>query len=103
VTETRRAVSQLGMKAIFLRPNLVNHRPWHDRYYDPLWTACQELNVPVGFHETTGSRMRAAGTDRFQQMGIAHISTHAVEQMLACMDIIMGGVMERFPACASRF
>jgi len=30
-------------------------------------------------------------------IGIAHISTHSMEQMLACMDIIMGGVMERFP------
>jgi predicted TIM-barrel fold metal-dependent hydrolase len=41
--------------------------------------------------------MKAAGTDRFQNLGIAHISTHSMEQMLACMDIIMGGVMERFP------
>jgi predicted TIM-barrel fold metal-dependent hydrolase len=97
VAETRRAVAELGMKAIFLRPNIYNDKPWHDRYYDPLWAACQELNVPVGFHETTGSRMKAAGTDRFQALGIAHISTHPMEQMLACMDIIMGGVMERFP------
>src|SRR5438067_932444 len=97
VAETRRAVLELGMKAIFLRPNIYNDKPWHDPFYDPLWAACQELNVPVGFHETTGSRMKAAGTDRFQALGIAHISTHPMEQMLACMDIIMGGVMERFP------
>ena len=97
VAETRRAVTQLGMKAIFIRPNIHNERPWHDGYYDPLWAACQKLNVPVGFHETTGSRMKAAGTDRFKTMGIVHISTHSMEQMLACMDIIMGGVMERFP------
>ena len=97
VGETRRAVTELGMKAVFLRPNIYNDRPWHDRYYDPLWAACQELNVPVGFHETTGSRMKAAGADRFKNLGIAHIATHSVEQMLACMDVIMGGVMERFP------
>ena len=97
VAETRRAIGELGMKAIFLRPNVYNDKPWHDPCYDPLWAACQELNVPVGFHETTGSRMKAAGTDRFQALGIAHISTHPMEQMLACMDIIMGGVMERFP------
>jgi uncharacterized protein len=95
--ETRRAVTQLGMKAIFIRPNIHNERPWHDPYYDPLWATCQELNVPVGFHETTGSRMKAAGTDRFKTMGIAHISTHSMEQMLACMDLIMGGTFERFP------
>jgi len=95
--ESRRAVATLGMKAIFLRPNIYNGRPWHDAYYDPLWATCQELNVPIGFHETTGSRMKAAGADRFKSLGIAHISTHSVEQMLACMDVIMGGVMERFP------
>src|SRR6266849_3832493 len=63
VAETRRAVTQLGMKAIFLRPNIFNSRPWHDRYYDPLWSVCQELNLTVGFHETTGSRMKAAGCE----------------------------------------
>jgi len=97
VLEAHRAVNELGMKAIFLRPNIYNDRPWHDHFYDPLWAACQELNVPVGFHETTGSRMKAAGADRFTSLGIAHISTHSMEQMLACMDVIMGGVMERFP------
>ena len=97
VAEARRAVTTLGMRAVFLRPNIYNGRPWHDPAYDPLWAACQELDAPVGFHETTGSRMKAAGADRFDSMGIAHISTHSVEQMLACMDIIMGGVMERFP------
>jgi uncharacterized protein len=97
VAETRRAVTELSMKAIFLRPNIFSDRPWHDAWYDPLWAACQQLDVAVGFHETTGSRMRAAGADRFKTLGIAHISTHSVEQMLACMDVIMGGVMERFP------
>ena len=97
VAETRRAVTELSMKAIFLRPNVFNDRPWHDAWYDPLWAVCQQLDVAVGFHETTGSRMRAAGADRFKTLGIAHISTHSVEQMLACMDVIMGGVMERFP------
>src|SRR4029077_5850942 len=103
VAEPRRAVAELGMKAIFLRPNIYNERPWHDRYYDPLWAICQELNVPVGFHETTGSRMKAAGADRFQSLGIAHISTHSMEQMLAAMDVIMGGVMERFPTLRFAF
>jgi predicted TIM-barrel fold metal-dependent hydrolase len=97
VAETRRAVVQLGMKAIFLRPNIVNNRPWHDAHYDPLWAVCQELDIPVGFHETTGSRMRAAGTDRFKDLGTVHIASHSMEQMLACLDVIMGGVLERFP------
>src|SRR5260370_34656493 len=96
VAETRRAVGELGMKAVFLRPNIYNDLAWHDPSYDPLWAICQELNVPIGFHETTGSRMKAAGADRFNTLGIAHIATHSMEQRLAAMDIIMimGGVMK---------
>ena len=98
VVEAKRAVEKLDFKAIFLRPNMYNGRPWHDPYYDPLWAAAQDLAVPIGFHETTGSRMPATGADRFpDDLGIAHIATHPIEQMMACMDVIMGGVMERFP------
>ena len=103
VAEVNRAVKDLDMKSIFLRPNLFNDRPWHDPYYDPLWAACQELNTAVGFHETTGSRMNAAGAERFKHTGLAHISTHPLEQMLACMDVIIGGVMERFPKLRMSF
>ena len=51
VAETRRCVEELGLKAVFLRPNIVNGIPWHDPYYDPLWGACERLGIPVGFHE----------------------------------------------------
>ena len=98
VIEARRCVRDLGFRAVFLRPNMYNNRSWHDPHYDPLWAEVQDLDVPVGFHETTGSRMPAASADRFpDDLGIAHIATHSVEQMMCSMDIIMGGVMERFP------
>lgn len=47
----RRAVTELGFKATFMRPNPINGRHWHDPYYDPLWAELQRLDVPVGFHE----------------------------------------------------
>ena len=103
-SEIRRSVEKLGFKAVFLRPNMYNGRPWHDPHYDPIWAEAQDLAIPIGFHETTGSRMPATGADRFpDDMGIAHIATHSVEQMMACMDIVMGGVMERFPGLQFAF
>src|SRR5262245_15769556 len=42
VAEVRRAVTGLGMKAVFLRPNVYDGRAWHDPLYDPLWAVCQE-------------------------------------------------------------
>ena len=50
VAETRRCVEEYGFKSIFLAPGTVNRRPWHDRYYDPLWAECDRLNIPAGFH-----------------------------------------------------
>jgi predicted TIM-barrel fold metal-dependent hydrolase len=97
VAETQRAVAELGMRAIFLRPNIVNNRPWHDPYYDPLWATCQDVNIPVGFHEGTCLVAHSAGAERFRNFGTAHIASHPLEQMLACRDVIMGGVLERFP------
>jgi predicted TIM-barrel fold metal-dependent hydrolase len=35
--EARRAAKDLELKAVFIRPNVVNERNWHDSYYDPLW------------------------------------------------------------------
>ena len=96
--EAHRALTELGFKAIFVRPNMFNGRAWHDPYYDQLWAAAQEHNGAIGFHETTGSRMPAAGADRFpKNLDVAHVATHSVEQMMVCLDVIMGGVMERFP------
>ena len=86
VIETRRCVEKLGFKAIMLRPNMYNNTPWHNKYYDPLWKVCEELGIAATFHETTGSRLPAAGADRFpSHMGIAHIATHSIEQMMACL------------------
>ena len=50
VDEARRCVEQLGFRAVFMAPGAVNRRPWHDRYYDPLWAECERLNVPACFH-----------------------------------------------------
>ena len=35
VSETRRCVQELGFRGVFLRPNLVHNRTWHDPYTSP--------------------------------------------------------------------
>ena len=50
VLEARRAVEELGFKAVFLAPGCVNRRPWHHPAYDPLWEEIQRLDVPITFH-----------------------------------------------------
>ena len=61
VAEARRCVREFGFRAMFLRPNEVNGRNWHDPYYEPLWDALEELEVPLGFHEGVGLAAAAGG------------------------------------------
>ena len=98
IEEIRRTVKEYGFRGIFIRPNHVNNKKWSDPYYDPLWAECEKLNLPVGFHE--------AGRVYLPQPAFFHIcSTFSMfntfgfpfANMLACGDMIFGGVMERFP------
>jgi uncharacterized protein len=102
VKETRRAVTELGFRGIFLRANIINGKNWHDRYYDPLWSTLEELDVPVGFHESAGSAVRQAG-DQFHEFLLRHTFSHSFEQMMALGPFCAGGVLERHPRLKAAF
>ena len=102
VTEARRAVTELGFKGIFIRPNIVNGRNWHDGHYDPLWAELEELDVPLGFHEGIYSGLPQVGNwlDTFMMV---HTCCHPLEMMVAIVSMIGGGVLERFPRLTAAF
>jgi uncharacterized protein len=97
VRETRRAVRELGFKAIFLRPNSVHGLQWYDTAYDPLWSACVELNVPVVFHEGVGAHLPQAGEQFGSNIFLRHVACHSMEMMYAVMALCGGGVLARHP------
>jgi uncharacterized protein len=97
VAETRRCVKELGFRGVFLRPNEVMGRNWHDPYYEPLWTALEELEVPLGFHEGAGSQLRQVGEQFGANIMLKHVYCHPVEQMLAAGSFCGGGILERHP------
>lgn len=102
VHEARRAKRELEFKAIFLRPNPVRGRNWHNPCYDALWAECEKEGLTVGFHEGTPCALPVAMADRFdgvhEDLWITeHCASHAIEAMYACLSMIAGGVCERFP------
>src|SRR5204863_421328 len=97
VAETRRCVREFGFRAMFLRPNEVNGRNWHDPYYEPLWAALEELEVPLGFHEGSGSQLRQVGEQFGANTMLKHIYSHPVEMMLTTGAFCAGGILERHP------
>ena len=97
VDETRR-MAQKGFRSIFLRSNRVDDRNWSDPYYDPLWAECERLNIPVGIHPgglPVDPDFPHIGS-YFEPTRMWH-SCHSLNTMVAVIDVIGGGVPERFP------
>jgi predicted TIM-barrel fold metal-dependent hydrolase len=95
--EAARAVDELGMVGVFVRPNAVDGRTLDDPFYDPLYDTVQELDVPLGLHEGGKAGHPQAGADRFTDLEMQHICTHPLEQMCAAVSLLYGGVLERYP------
>ena len=95
IQEAERCVKQLGFRAIFLRANIVTGHNWHEPYYDPLWSALEDLGVPLGFHEANNSLARQAGDNFGYDFMLRHTYVHPVEQMLALGAFCGGGILAR--------
>jgi len=95
--ELRRAVTELGFVAGFVRPNPCRGRSLSDRAYDVVWDAAEELGVAIGIHEGSSVIVPTLGSDRPFSPLILHAVSHSFEQMLACAQLIAFGVLERHP------
>ena len=96
VKESRRTVEKLGFRGIFIRPNPMGGRNWHDPYYDPIWAEIQDLEVPLGFHEGGRVLLPQVGS-QFESQVLYHTCAQPMQAMLAMVSMIGGGVLERFP------
>jgi predicted TIM-barrel fold metal-dependent hydrolase len=98
VLETRRAVEQLGFRAIFLAPGTVSRRPWHDPYYDPLWAECQRLDVPATFHGGGQTHLKPDfSLEVLENLAMWHTFGQPLGIMFVAVSLTAGGVFERFP------
>ena len=95
--ELRRAVTELGFVAGFVRPNPCLGRSLSDRAYDAVWDAAEELDVPIGIHEGSSVIVPTLGSDRPFNPLVLHAVSHPFEEMLACAQLIAFGVLERHP------
>jgi predicted TIM-barrel fold metal-dependent hydrolase len=98
-----RRVAGRGFRAVFVRPNPIAGRNLDDAAYDPLWAACAEGGLAVAVHEGFGAHLPNAGADRFRGFLACHTAAHPIEQMLAMLSLIGGGVLERHPTLRVAF
>lgn len=90
-------IASFGWKAVFLRPNPVKGRILSDPAYEPFWSECERLGIVVGIHEGSHCRLPSTGADRFDTRFALHACSHPMEQMMALLALIEGGVLERHP------
>jgi hypothetical protein len=99
--ELYRCVKEYGAVGTFVRPNYLNGRYWHSTYWDPLYGMLQDLNIPLCFHEGTGSYYSTIeprfGENRFMR----HVASHSTEMQLALIALMLGGIFEFFPGSKS--
>ncbi len=96
--EARRAVEELGFVSVFARPEPLRSLPWHSRYYDVLWATLEDLGIPIGFHSAASAgEVRQMGDVFGDDLLLRHICEHPMSNMMAMIDIIGGGVLERHP------
>jgi predicted TIM-barrel fold metal-dependent hydrolase len=98
VREARRAKQELGFVTAFLRATPLPGQAWFSIYWEALWAELEDLSMPVGFHECTNS----GHYPHLERFGInnrllRHVCTHVTGQMITMVDIILGGILERFP------
>jgi predicted TIM-barrel fold metal-dependent hydrolase len=93
--ELRHAVAELGLISFEL---LSMGLPYGlgDPIYDPIWTAANELGVPLCIH---GNRQSSAevGGDRFRTFGEMHCYTFPAGIMLHFTSILWNAIPLRFP------
>jgi len=98
VKEAQRAVGSLGFVGVFARPEPLRNLPWHSRYFDSVWSCLEELAVPIGFHSAAAAGELPQIGDRFgDNLLLRHVISHPLENMVAMVDLIGGGVCDRHP------
>lgn len=97
ITELAR-VESFGWKAVTMRPNPASGRPLSDPAHEPFWASCEQRSIAVAFHEATHTYAPIAGADRFNTHFALHSCSHPMEQMMALLGLIEGGVLERHPS-----
>lgn len=99
VAEMERAIEEFGLDVAFANPVPPDERAWSDTTFDPIWNAAAANDVTVIFHESTvGCPSNAVGINRYTwRWPMIYLCTHTVEPQLAIMDLILGGVLHRYP------
>ncbi|HEV8717082.1 MAG TPA: amidohydrolase family protein [Candidatus Binatia bacterium] len=96
--EARRCVKEFNFKAVHINPVPVCEHRLYDDFYEPLWKALEDLDVPLAIHTGTGTAADEMLYYYLPRLRTAQTTVaFTIGNILACTALIMGGVLERHP------
>ena len=97
VKELKR-VARIGLKGGFVYPASPNKIGYGDPYFDPLWAAAQELEMPITFHfaDNPNYAGRYLYADGLEPEFFSELMLHG-DFLIGFTNMMCEGVFERFP------
>jgi predicted TIM-barrel fold metal-dependent hydrolase len=93
-------IAKLGLCGATIRPTPYNRRRLNDSAYERFWNAAEDLNLAVAVHGSFAiATISSVASDRYpnNDLFFSHVICHPLEQEMASMDIVCGGVLARHP------
>ncbi|HEY6319708.1 MAG TPA: amidohydrolase family protein [Acidimicrobiia bacterium] len=94
--EVRRAVGELGAVGVMVQP-YAGDRHLCDPALDALWAAAQDLDAPIAVHGSRHTCPPHLRVETFRNQARFYALSHPFQQQVAMGDLVLGGVLERFP------
>ena len=95
--EDIRWIKEHGLRGGILLPNIAPDVDWvkplYDPVYDPIWAACQDLEVPVNVHSGTGN----PDYGPYPVSMLLYINETVFYSQRPFVQLLLSGVFERFP------
>lgn len=97
IAEAKR-LAKLGLKGFAIRPERFNDLALYDEVLNPLWEVAIADDLAVAIHGSFGSTMKSFSSERYLgNVFYDHMIAHPFGQMAVMMDMIAGGVLDRYP------
>jgi predicted TIM-barrel fold metal-dependent hydrolase len=103
VAEAKR-LAKLGLRGLVVRPERFGGLALYDSRCDAQWEVAQGDDLALAVHGSFGTRMPGFAVGRYDDnLFMEHMVAHPFGQMAVVMDVIAGGVLERFPRLRAGF
>jgi predicted TIM-barrel fold metal-dependent hydrolase len=93
-------IAKSGLCGATIRPTPYQGRRLNDPAYERFWQTAEALNLPISIHGSFAiDTIPSVASDRYpnRDLFFSHVICHPLEQQMASMDIVCGGVLARHP------